>query len=196
MRIWHESARRLLGHLADDVNGRRLDHMAPAENRHQGLVTRTLFAASAAGQSQLDLPLLTRAGERKPCRLEIRPQPDAEPGFAVLMREIGPEFDSPSGRRARDDTRAAHRANLALIGGEPGWIGLGLEAEIRHVSPQAADCLALVDREWVGRPLTDLFTPAEADDWYLLLHRTVETGRPQQAVVGGGGGCPAMSAGR
>ncbi len=139
---------------------------------------------------QLDLPLLTRAGERKTCRLEIRPQPDAEPGFAVLMREIGPEFDSPiRGRRARGDTRAAHRANLALIGGEPGWIGLGLEAEIRHVSPQAADCLALVDREWVGRPLTDLFTPADADDWYLLLHRTVETGRPQQAVVGGGGRC-------
>ncbi|AWN17791.1 ATP-binding protein [Salinisphaera sp. LB1] len=185
VRIWHDSAERLFGHLAADVMGRRLDHLAPAENRHQGLVTRTLFGASAAGQSQLDLPLLTRAGERKNCRLEIRPQPEAEPGFAVLIHETGPAFELPSRRRARGDSRAAHRANLALIAGEPGWIGLGLEAEIKYVSPQAAECLEVVDRTWVGRPVTDLFQPADEQDWYVLLHRTVETGRPQPAVVVG-----------
>lgn len=183
LRIWPESAERLLGHFADDVAGRRLDHLAPVEHRHQGLVTRTLFGASAAGQSQLDLPMVTRAGERKICRLQIRPQPDAEPGFAVLIREIGPGFGSPRRRPAPPDTRAAHRANLALIDGEPGWIGLGLEADIQHVSPQAADCLNIVEREWVGRPLVDLFLPADADDWYVLLHRTIGARRPQQAVV-------------
>lgn len=191
LRIWHDSAQRLLGHFAADVAGRRLDHLAPAEHRHQGLVTRTLFGATASGQSQLDLPLITRAGERKTCRLEIRPQPDAEPGFAVLIREIGSGFDSPCRRGAQRDTRAAHRANIALIGGEPGWIGVGLEADILHVSPQAASCLDMSAREWVGRPLTDLFMPADAGDWYVLLHRTVETGQPQQAVVVGAGAGPA-----
>ncbi|KEZ77568.1 GAF sensor signal transduction histidine kinase [Salinisphaera hydrothermalis C41B8] len=183
IRRWHDSAERLLGHFASDVIGRRLDYLAPAEYRHQGVVTRTLFGASAAGHTQLDLPLIARAGARKTCRLDIRPQAEAEPGFAVLVQEIGAGCDAPSRARGPRNTRAAHRANLALIGGEPGWIGLGLEAEVRHVSPQAAQCLGIGDRDWVGRPLSDLLRPTEDEDWYRLLHRAVETDRPQQSLV-------------
>lgn len=185
IRIWHDSAERLLGHFAADVLGRRLDHLAPAEHRHQGLVTRTLFAASAEGWAQLDLALISRAGQRKTCRLELRPQSDAAPGFAVLIREIGPEFDRPSRGPARRDPRAAHRANLTRIGGEPGWIGLGLEAEIEHISPLGAEYLGIVVADWIGRPLLDLLVPADADDWYALLHRTVEEDEPQQSLVFG-----------
>ncbi|HET7312955.1 sensor histidine kinase [Salinisphaera sp.] len=183
VRIWHASAERVLGHFADDVVGRRLDHLAPAEHRHQGLVTRALFDASDSGETQLDLPLVRRDGRRKTCRLEIRPQFDAEPGFAVLIRETGPGFDSPCRRRARHDSRAAHRANLTLLGGEPGWIGLGIEAEIQHVSPKGAEVLDVAARDWVGRPLSDLLRPTDASDWYVLLHRAVETGVPQTSVV-------------
>ncbi|RJS92362.1 ATP-binding protein [Salinisphaera sp. Q1T1-3] len=182
IRIWHESAERLLGHPAHDVEGRRLDHLAPASDRRLQALPRALFAASAADGASLDLALIGRDGRLTSCRLEISAQDEHCPGFTVLIRDIGHQVDglsTPPGA----ETRAAHRANLALIGGEPGWIGLSLEAEIQHISPHGAAALQIQAREWIACEISELLVPTDAPDWHTLLHRAVRTARPQTVQI-------------
>ncbi|WP_423823624.1 ATP-binding protein [Salinisphaera sp. SPP-AMP-43] len=180
IRHWHASAERLLGHATRDILGSRFERLVPAEQRRQSAVARLLFRASAAGEVTTDFALLTREGQRQPCRIDIRRQAGDAAGFVAMISEAGPEFTRPHPVQAPTDTQAAHRANLVLIKGEPGWLGLGLELEIDHVSALAAERLEIDPSDWLGRPLWELLVPGNGTDWHMLLHKTLESGKPQR----------------
>lgn len=178
---WHASAESLLGHRADQISGQALESLFPEERRFEAALPRALFAASAAGRQRVDAGVMTRSGERRVCVLDIHPQ--FEPGgdvagFIVLLQSA----DSAPTREARtpdaDGLEAAHRANLAVVQGEPAWLGLDMAVRIARVSGAASATLDRRKERLLGRPLAECLVPVEPVTWPVLLHRCVRQGEP------------------
>ncbi|MES1926309.1 ATP-binding protein [Salinisphaera sp. T31B1] len=176
---WHASAEKLLGHVAGQVEGHRLESLFPEERRFEAALARALFDASAQGRSRSNAGLMTRNGQRRVCTLDIQPCVNAAQdveGFIVLMRASGP-VRSLEAAGPGDELVVAHRSNLARAHEEPAWIGLDLSMRVTRVSRRAADWMACDVEDPLGRPLSDCVMPSGHAEWPVILHRVVRNRR-------------------
>lgn len=181
--LWHASAERILGHHADQVDGRSLAAFMPEERRFEALLPRALFTASRDGSARLDTSLQTRMGSRLVCRIDIRAEIDADgvvAGFVALMHAS--QALQRDGVDADQTMLAAdHRRNLAAIDLEPAWLGLDLNARVTCLSERAARDLGRPIDDFVGRPIEECLARVEdapAPEWMAALHRAVRSDTP------------------
>lgn len=190
---WHASAEKLLGHVAGQVEGQRLENLFPEERRFEAALARALFEASAQGRASMDAGLMTRSGQRRVCRIDLHPclEPDGDvQGFVLLLRAAGP-VRSIETAGPNDELMVAHRSNLARAHDEPAWIGVDLSMRVTRVSRSAADWMACDIEDPIGRALSDCAQPADGQSWAVVMHRVVRPGGANsldiKSVEDGGG---------
>lgn len=172
---WHPSAETLLGHIASQIQGQRLETLLPEERRFGAELPRTLFEASAKGRGRIEAALMTRTGQRRVCVIDISPRIDDAgdvDGFIALLRATGPRraVDSVA---ADENLKAAHRLNLTRASDEPAWIGLDLMGRITGLGQSAARWLDCEVEDTLGRAIEACIDLRDPRPWSVVLHRAV-----------------------
>ena len=177
---WHPSAEMLLGHIAAQVEGQRLETLLPEERRFEAELPRALFEASARGRARFEAALITRAGQRRLCTLDLTPRTDGHDdviGFLLLLRATGPRraADAVS---ANENLVAAHRLNLTRATDEPAWMGIDLAGRITGLGESAARWLGCDTEDTLGRSIQVCIELRKEPSWPVVLHRAVRSAAP------------------
>jgi len=154
---WHSSAQALLGHVAAQIEGQRLETLLPEERRFEVELPRALFEASAHGRGRVEAALMTRTGQRRVCVMDLAPRLDSSSadviGFVVLLRAVGPQ-------RAADD---------------PAWIGIDLAGRVIGLGDSTAHWLGCNAADTVGRDIGASIELRDPAGWTAILHRAVRS---------------------
>ena len=177
---WHPSAEALLGHIASQVQGQRLETLLPEERRFEAELPRALFEASAQGRGRMEGALITRTGQRRVCVMDLSPRLDGEDdiaGFIVLVRATGPRraVDTVA---ANENLAAAHRLNLTRATDDPAWVGIDLTGRVSGMGEGAASWLGCDVEDTLGRAIEVCIQLRDAASWPVVLHRSVRSRRP------------------
>ena len=177
---WHSSAEMLLGHMAAQVEGQRLETLLPEERRFEAELPRALFEASARGRARFEAALITRIGQRRLCTLDLCPRTDGDDdviGFIVLLRATGPRAATDA-VSANENLLAAHRLNLTRATDEPAWMGIDLAGRIAGVGEGAARWLDCDAEDTLGRGIARCVELRDGSTWPVVLHRAVRSTAP------------------
>ncbi|MBS62248.1 ATP-binding protein [Salinisphaera sp.] len=177
---WHSSAERLLGHMAAQVEGQRLETLLPEERRFEAELPQALFEASSRGRARFEAALITRIGQRRLCTLDLCPRTndnDDVVGFIVLLRATGPR-GAADAVNANENLLAAHRLNLTRATDEPAWIGIDLAGRIAGLGESAARWLACDAEDTLGRGIAVCVELRNDASWPVIFHRAVRSAAP------------------
>jgi PAS domain S-box-containing protein len=174
---WHASAEMLLGHIASQVQGQRLETLLPEERRFEAELPRALFEASAQGRGRLEAALMTRTGQRRVCVMDLSPRLDGNDdvaGFIVLLRATGPRRAADT-VTANENLVAAHRLNLTRATDDPAWVGIDLVGRVSGLGEGAARWLGCDVEDTLGRGIDACIELRESGSWPVVLHRAVRS---------------------
>lgn len=174
---WHPSAQAMLGHVAAQIEGRRLETLLPEERRFEAELPRALFEASAHGRARSEAALMTRTGQRRVCILELAPRLDSDDdviGFVVLLRASGPG-SARDVAPGNDNLVVAHRLNLTRAADDPAWLGINLAGRVIGLGASTTQWLNCTAEDTVGRDVGACIDLRETAGWTAMLHRAVRS---------------------
>ncbi len=174
---WNAAAARLFGYAREEIIGRHVAALVPAERRHE-FVTGLRRLRGQADALVLQTVRVRKDGEAVPVELRMSPVLDGEgvlQGVSILASPRGPDDAEP---RSRDGAgaRAEQRYRMLVESSASLAAIVGLDGYFKLLNPMWASVLGFSEEELLRRPVLEFVAPEDRQ-------RTIEEGRGLASVA-------------